>query len=145
MRRIQSTEDSLREIKYPDPAVQVQTEAVPCVYTLPPYVFITDKDENKVGVWDDEQQQWSEDYIEDLDYHKKERQLVFNTRKFGPIAYLQSKTTDFPYDSWDIRCVAPQVALLSIKTKRINVNIEIHPLFVKLINMDQPELEHLVN
>jgi hypothetical protein len=55
MRRIQSTEDALREIKYPDPAVQVQTEAVPCVYTLPPYVFITDKDENKVGVWDDEQ------------------------------------------------------------------------------------------
>jgi hypothetical protein len=25
------------------------------------------------------------------------------------------------------------------------VNIEIHPLFVKLINMDQPELKHLVN
>lgn len=30
-------------------------------------------------------------------------------------------------------------------TKRINVNIEIHPLFVKLVDMPQPELAHLVN
>ena len=30
-------------------------------------------------------------------------------------------------------------------TKRINVNIEIHPLCVKLVEMDQPELKHLVN
>jgi cancer susceptibility candidate protein 1 len=64
---------------------------------------------------------------------------------FGPIAYLQSKTTDFPYDSWYLRCIEDQVALLSIVTKRINVQIQIHPLYVKLIDMEQPELKHLVN
>ncbi len=37
------------------------------------------------------------------------------------------------------------MALLSIVTKRINVNIQIHPLCVKLIDMPQPELAHLVN
>jgi len=107
MRRVNSVADSLKEIYYPDPTSTVQTEAVPCVYKLPDYVFITDNDEKNVGVWDKEQQCWSTDYIEDLDYHKKERELVFNTRKFAPIAYLQSKTCDFPYDSWYLRTIAP--------------------------------------
>jgi len=62
------------------------------------------------------------------------------------MAYMQAKCTDFPYDSWYIRCIKDQVALLSIVTKRkIKVNIEIHPLYVKLIEMEQPELEHLVD
>ena len=30
-------------------------------------------------------------------------------------------------------------------TKRINVNIEISPLHVKLVEMDQPEFGHLLN
>lgn len=58
---------------------------------------------------------------------------------------MQSKITDFPYDSWYLRCIENQRALLSIKTKRIDVHIEIHPLFVKLVEMDQPELSHIVN
>lgn len=61
------------------------------------------------------------------------------------MAYMQSKTLDFPYDSWYLRSIGQQVALLSVKTKRIQLNIEIHPLFVKLIEMEQPELKHLVN
>ena len=61
------------------------------------------------------------------------------------MAYLQKKCTDFPYDSWYIRSIADQVALLTIKTKRIQVFIEIHPLFVKLVKMDQPQIQHLVN
>jgi hypothetical protein len=61
------------------------------------------------------------------------------------MAYLQSKTLDFPYDSWYLRSIAPQVALLTVKTKRIELNIEIHPLYVKLIELQQPELKHLVN
>jgi cancer susceptibility candidate protein 1 len=145
MRRVLSIDQCLKEIPYPDPASTVQTEAVPCVFELPPYVFITDNDENQVGVWDEKLQEWCTDYIEDLEYRKKERELVFNTRKFAPIAYIQSKTTDFPYDSFYLRCIKDQVALLSIVTKRINVNIQIHPLFVKLIDMEQPELAHLVN
>jgi len=34
--------------------------------------------------------------------------------------------------------------LLSIVTKRIKVEIELHPLFVKLVDMNQPELKHIV-
>lgn len=85
------------------------------------------------------------DYIEELTWDKAKRELEFQSRKFAPIAYLQPKITDFPYDSWYIRCIGDQKALLSIKTKRIDINFEIHPLFIKLVEMEQPELKHLVN
>lgn len=61
------------------------------------------------------------------------------------MAYLQPKTLDFPFDSWYIRSIGPSRAFLSIKTKRININFEIHPLYVKLVEMNQEELKHIVN
>jgi cancer susceptibility candidate protein 1 len=33
--------------------------------------------------------------------------------------------------------------LLSINTRRISLNIEIHPLFVKLVENNYPELKHI--
>jgi len=68
-------------------------------------VFTTEGDDIKVGVWDEDQEQWSTDYIEELTFDRTKREIEFQTRKFGPIAYLQSKTTDFPYDSWYVRCI----------------------------------------
>jgi hypothetical protein len=56
--------------------------------SLPDYVFTTEDDAVKVGVWDSEKQEWSTDYIEDLARDMQKRQLEFNTRKFAPIAYL---------------------------------------------------------
>jgi hypothetical protein len=61
---------------------------VQVVYRLPDYVFTTEKDEIKVGVWDDDQQQWSSDYIQDLTFDKTKRELDFTTTKFAPCAYL---------------------------------------------------------
>ena len=98
-------------------------------------VFTTDNDEIQVGVWDEEQRVWSTEYIEDLQYNRKDRWLQFSTRKFAPIAYLQPKTTDYPYDSWYIRSIGNEVALLTVVAKRIKLQFEIHPLFVKLIEM----------
>jgi len=43
-----------------------------------------------------------------------------------------------------MRSIGASKGLLSIVTKRIKVEIEIHPLFVKLVNMEQPELKHIV-
>jgi len=67
-------------------------------------VFTTENDEPKVGVWDEVQNCWSVDYIEGLEFDRVKRELEFSTRKFGPIAYLQSKVTDLPFDSWYLRC-----------------------------------------
>lgn len=112
---------------------------------MPHYVFTTEKDEPKVGVWDEKLGIYSAEYIEGLEFDRVKRELEFQTRKFGPIAYLQSKVTDLPFDSWYLRCVDQDRALLSVKTKRITVNFEIGPLMVKLVEMEQPELKHLLN
>ena len=55
------------------------------------------------------------------------------------------KTTDYPYDSWFLRCIADNLALLTVVTKRIKINIEIHPLIEKLVEMENAELKHLNN
>ena len=75
---------------------------------LPDYVFTSDNDDIKVAVFDKEAQEWTADFIEDLVWDKAKRHLEFSTRKFAPIAYIQKKTLDFPYDSWYARTIAPQ-------------------------------------
>ena len=113
---------------------------------LPPYVFTTENDDIKVGVWDAENQCWTADFIEELTWDKSKRQLDFSTRKFAPIAYLQKKTLDFPYDSWYLRSIGDQQALLTVKTRRgIDLNIQINPLNCKLVECDFPELAHILN
>lgn len=78
----------MREIPYPDPQSTVPTDPVPAVYKLPDYVFTTENDEIKIGVWDAELNCWSSDFIDDLVFDKTARQLEFTTRKFAPMAYL---------------------------------------------------------
>ena len=145
MRKITSIDDCLKEIPYPDPTSTAQTDDVKATYKLAEYVFTTEKDEIHIGVWDEELNKWSMDYISDLQFDRQKRELEFSTRKFGPFAYLQLKTTDFPYDSWYIRCIGENRALLSILTKRIQIRIEIHPLFVKIVENEHPELQFLVD
>lgn len=143
---MQSNDETLKEIPYPEPASQVQADPVSVQYKLADNVFTTENDEIQVGVWDEENRVWSTEFIEDLSFDREKRWLMFSTRKFAPIAYLQSKITDYPFDSWSIRCIAPEVGLLTVDTRRrIKIQIEIHPLYVKLIEMPQPELKHLVN
>lgn len=89
-----------------------------------------------MGVWNEEEQRWSEDDIEGLEYKVEERTLEFNLKRFAPIAYLQSKTLDYPYDSWYIRTIGDQVGLLTMRTARmIEVRIKIYPLYVELVEM----------
>lgn len=54
MRKIQSIEDTLKEVPYPEPASQVQADPVSVQYKLADTVFTTEDDEIQVGVWDEE-------------------------------------------------------------------------------------------
>lgn len=58
------------------------------VYVLPDYIFITENDDIKVGVWDEKEETWATELIDDLQYDKSARKLEFTTRKLAPIAYL---------------------------------------------------------
>lgn len=52
---------------------------------------------------------------------------------------------DYPYENWSLRCVENEVAILTLQTKRIELNIQIGPLYVMLIENKTPELQHLAD
>ena len=56
---------------------------------------------------------------------------------------LQSRITDFPYQSWKLRCIDDSTALLDLETKRLMMCFEITPLQLKLVKCDEPALAHL--
>jgi len=87
-------------------------------------------------VWDERYGIWSTEFIDDLTFDKQKRLLQFSTRKLAPMAYLQSRCTDYPYKKWKLRAIENQKALLTISTKRIKLNIEIGAGYAKLIRMD---------
>lgn len=59
------------------------------------------------------------------------------------MAMLQSRCTDYPYQSWKLRCIDNDVALLDLETKRLKLVFEISPLQLKLVNCDEESLAHL--
>ena len=66
MRKVQTLEETLRAIPFPDPASSVQADPIMVSYKLADNVFTTEDDEIQVGVWDEEKKAWETDLIEDL-------------------------------------------------------------------------------
>lgn len=144
MRNVFSVQDRLRNIPYPDPTTQIQTDPIAITYNLPDYVFTNENDDVKVGVWDEKEQAWQTELIDDLTYDKTARKLEFTTRKLAQMAYLQSRCTDYPFKKWKLRCIENELAILDIETKRINLTFEIGPEYLMLIEKSDPEFRDLV-
>jgi hypothetical protein len=100
-------------------------------------------------VWDKAKQSWSSDPIsgDEVEFKKSTRKITFKTSCFAPMALLQSRCTDYPYQNWWLRCISPDVAILTIWTKRIQLNFEIGALYIKLLSKDlnATELKHLID
>ena len=71
--------------------------------------------------------------------------IKFTTLKFAPMAMLQSRCTDYPYQSWKLRCIDHDVALLDLHTKRLKLVFEISANQLRLIDCDEEALAHLTN
>ena len=115
---------------------------------MPEYVWITEKDDIKVGWWDDKAAAWSTEKIEELQYDKTNRILEFNSSRLAPFAYLQSRCTDYPYKGWKLRYVETinkegekhVRAIVDVFAKRVDLVFEIGEAYVKLIEREDPEL-----
>lgn len=115
-------------------------------FTIPEYIHIHNKEDLKVGYWDEEQKKWKTDLINPEDTElAMGNQLSFKISCFQPMALLQSRCTYYPYKSWKIRAVDEQHALLDIETKVMTLCFEIGPDYVKLIDQPQEELQHIVD
>ena len=145
MRKVMSIEDKLKNIPYPEPGTNIQIEPLVVTYVLPEYVFTTENDDVNVGVWDEKEQQWATEFIDDINYDKSTRQLTYTTIKLAPMAFLQPRTADFPYKKWKLRCIENEVALLDIETKRVKLVFEIGVRYVKLIENTEIELKDIAN
>mmetsp|Transcript_24178 Transcript_24178/g.23756 ORF Transcript_24178/g.23756 Transcript_24178/m.23756 type:complete len:114 (+) Transcript_24178:1091-1432(+) len=88
---------------------------------------------------------WRTELIGDLQYDKAAKKLEFTTKKLSPLAYIQPRTTDYPYKSWKLRCIEDEVALLDIETKRLTLTFKICAQSVMLIEKSDVELKDLVN
>ena len=118
---------------------------------LPEYVFVSENDDIRVGVWDEKEKVWSTAEIDDLQLDKSSRKLEFVTRRLAQMAFLQSRCTDYPYKKWKLRCTENQKAVMDIETKRgLHLTFEIGPEYLMLLNDVEagaedpfPELKHL--
>ena len=107
IRQVFSNDDTLRLKPFPPPNAQT-TDTVGTMMQLPDYVFIHEDAVPRVGVWDEDTETWSEALIDEAPtYDPEKRLLTFELKRFAPIAYLQHRCTDYPYDSWYMRCTAP--------------------------------------
>lgn len=67
VRQIHSIEDHLkRDHPYPDPTSQIQPDPIMIQFYLPQYVYVSENDDIKVGVWDEKEQVWSTQEIDEL-------------------------------------------------------------------------------
>jgi len=56
----------------------------------------------RVGVWDEEQKDWTEDGITELQYSEESRTLQFYITTVGTLALVKNRVADMPYKKWSI-------------------------------------------
>ena len=83
VRNVFSDDDRLRNIPYPDPTSQIQPDPISIQFLLPENVFVSENDDIKVGVWDENEKVWSTLEIDDLQLDKTSRKLEFTTRRLS--------------------------------------------------------------
>ena len=140
-------EDMLNKKPFPDPNTNMaNVEPITIAFTIPNYVWIDEgREDVEVGWWDEKNKEWQLEDLDEVKINKTTREVSFKTMRLAPFAYLQNRCTDYPYVSWKLRCTAPDVAILDIQTKRINLVFEIGADYSKLIEQKEPELQHLVD
>jgi hypothetical protein len=147
MRTVLPMKDRLKKIMFPDPTLNLIDAPVECVFHLGDRIYTSaDLSTVKMAVWDYEKEAWSTDFIGgSQQFAKDTRTIQFTTTKFAPITMLQSRCVDYPYVDWKLRCIDSDIALLDLTTKRMKLVFEIGPLYLKLVECEAKELQHLIN
>ena len=85
---------SLRKSSYPS--------SVPskCFIKVPPNLIMSD--DVTVKLWNPEARDWTDEAITDFQYSESTRLVQFLMATVGTIAFVRSRTVDFPYRSWTL-------------------------------------------
>jgi hypothetical protein len=106
-------------------------------YQLPEYVYLRaiDKTNIKIASWDGTK--WSLlNANEPVKMDSVNKSFEFQIGKPGSVAYVQDRCTDFPYVSWELRSIKPNVIHLDLKGKRDTFKFEIVENAARLITKE---------
>jgi len=111
---------------------------------LPEHVYYSE--EPQIVCWDSEQRVWSLKGFTDHKFEEEKRMLSFKTTHFGTLALVQDIHINMPFQSWELRPRATNLAQLTIIAAIVEVEIQIKDDLCSLSSPDdKPELNHLVN
>jgi len=147
MRPLSSDEELLAPKPYPPSEGQNDTsKPLHMVYVLPPYIYSPPDTPKKICWWDENQSAWTNRDVE-IESIDQERKIVkFLIKKLAPMALLISRTTEYPYVSWYIRCINSDksAVALDIEGKRMAFKFIVTPGRMEFVDKrGLPELAHL--
>ena len=112
-------------------------------FTLPKQVYILPDDKVDVGIF--YEGKWSTDNITKITFDPNKKEVSFWTFTLAPHAFIADRCLDYPYNGFRLRCVEPEVALLDINTKRIDLRFKIGPGWVQLVDREEDEFAHITD
>ncbi|XP_072047400.1 LOW QUALITY PROTEIN: dynein axonemal intermediate chain 7 homolog [Amphiura filiformis] len=90
---------------------------------LPDNVLFSE--EPQMAYWSHDRKQWRLDGFVDVKFDEESRMLSFKTVNFGPLACIQDKHINMPFQSWELRPIGADHARFTIIAAIIEAEIEI--------------------
>ncbi|XP_036615110.1 dynein intermediate chain CFAP94, axonemal [Trichosurus vulpecula] len=100
-----------------------------------------------VARWDSEGKSWRTDGFVSLYYNMKERILSFSLESVYPVTLIQDNHVHMPYESWELRPLRLNEAILNVTTTFTDIDIQIKDDQCMLAAVelgDEYELSHLL-
>lgn len=139
---------SLRKSSYPS--------SVPskCFIKVPANLIMSD--DVTVKLWNPDTRDWTDEGISDFQYSEATRLVQFLMSTVGVVAFVRSRSVDFPYKSWSLeplrassgstdRASSEQQARFSVHTQRFEVVIDIRGTSCCLAKAFNKAVAHLVD
>uniref|UniRef100_A0A8C8HG56 Dynein axonemal intermediate chain 7 n=1 Tax=Oncorhynchus tshawytscha TaxID=74940 RepID=A0A8C8HG56_ONCTS len=146
----------LQPFPYPTEQTQIQGSAsmkledsgvltsppVGVTVTLPDSVLFLE--DPQVARWDPEGQHWKTDCISETSYDQAERKISFKMDSFYAFTLLQDSYANMPFQSWELRPLGQDSALLTITAALTEVSITIKGSKCMLQSDQERGLNHIL-
>ncbi|KAL1775914.1 CASC1 isoform X2 [Sigmodon hispidus] len=99
--------------------------------------------ETNVTIFCGEAKVWKKDGISDVFYNREDRLLTFNLDTLGPVTLIQDAHINMPYQSWELRPLGVNRALLTVTTLFTELQIHIKENLCMLASVKLRGQEHL--
>ncbi|XP_010613441.1 protein CASC1 isoform X1 [Fukomys damarensis] len=142
---VEILKEGLQKFAYPPEITEdFETENAfpPVEVTLQIQEKVTFFEEPVVARWDAEGKYWRTDGISDVYYSSEDRLVSFKLETFGPVTLMQDTHINMPYQSWELRPLGMNKALLTVTTVFTEIQIQIKENLCVLASIKVKDKEH---